>query len=106
MNYDYGYIADTEGVDGDEVDVYIGPHKDSGRVFVVHQLKAPDFKKYDEDKVMIGFKSSDEAKAAYLKQYDNPRFFGDMKEMSISQLKEKISNPKYEGKMLKCQSIG
>ncbi len=106
MNYDYGFIPHTEGVDGDGVDVYIGPSKDSARVFVIRQMKGPDFKKYDEDKVMMGFSSPEEAKAAYMKQYDDPKFFGDMKEMTIPELKEKIKDKKYEGKMLKCVSLG
>jgi hypothetical protein len=69
-------------------------------------MKGPDFKKYDEDKVMMGFSSPEEAKAAYMKQYDDPKFFGDMKEMTIPELKEKIKDKKYEGKMLKCVSLG
>lgn len=77
MKYDYGYISGSNGVDGDEVDVYIGPNLDTAEnVYVVHQRKQEDWKKYDEDKAMVGFLTDDEAKAAYLAHYDDPRFLG------------------------------
>ena len=92
MRHPYGYIRATEGTDGDHVDVYIGPDKHSDRVFIVHQ-NDPDTGKYDEDKVMLGMRSPEEAKMAYLKQYDRPGFFGSMEEVSMatfkSMLKEK-----------------
>lgn len=101
MHYDYGYIVGTKGTDGEEVDVYIGPHHNCEKVFVVHQLKAPDFKKYDEDKVMFGFRSDDEAKKAYLKQYNDPRFFGNMTELSMEEFKKKVKSKMIRGKMIK-----
>ena len=78
MAYPYGYICRTMGADDEQVDVYVGPNKDSDKVFIIHQMAVPDFKRYDEDKVMIGFDSKREAKAAYLMHYDNPKFFGTM----------------------------
>ncbi|HUW48260.1 MAG TPA: hypothetical protein VMW36_05920, partial [Patescibacteria group bacterium] len=90
MHFDYGYINGTCGVDGDYVDVYIGPNKESKTVFVVHQMKKPDFKKYDEDKVMLGFDSAKEAKSAYLKQYNDPGFFGALDEIPMNAFKKKV----------------
>ena len=78
MHYPYGYICRTDGADGEQVDVFVGPNKKSDKVFIVHQLVKPDFTKYDEDKVMIGFDSAREAKSAYLMHFDDPRFFGTM----------------------------
>jgi len=101
MNYDYGYVSGSKGVDGDAVDVYMGPHKNSERVFVIHQMKKPDFTEFDEDKVMLGFDSPEEAKAAYLRQYDNPKFFGSLTEMSLDDFKQKIKDKGLRGKMLK-----
>ena len=79
MTTDYGYIEGTIGTDGDSVDVYLGPDPTSDTVYVVHQMSVSSgFAAYDEDKCLLGFSSADAAKAAYLKQYDDPRFFGSM----------------------------
>lgn len=97
MKYDYGYIRRTEGTDGDHVDVYLGPHSDSDRVFIVNQKKMPDFKEFDEQKVMLGFRSPAEAKAAYLKQYSDKRFFGSMIAMRMKDFKERVFNVDQKG---------
>lgn len=79
MLNDYGYLRQTGAVDGDAVDVFLGPDPDKAQnVYVVRQLRAPEFKYYDEDKCMIGFDSLDHARAVYLQHYDNPRFLGGM----------------------------
>ena len=85
--YPYGYVRRTEGEDGEQVDIYVGPDEDSTTLYIVHQLKAPDFEEFDEEKVMAGFSSEAAAKEAYLAHYDNPKFFGGMKEMSIEDFK-------------------
>jgi hypothetical protein len=89
MTYPYGYIRRTKGVDGDHVDCYIGPNVDAPKVYVVHQQKAPDFNTYDEDKCMLGFNSADEAKKAYLANFNNDRFFGSMTILSFEEFKRK-----------------
>ena len=99
MHYAYGYIRGTVGPDGDHVDCYIGPDKKSPRVFVVHQ-NDPKTGKYDEDKVMLGFSSPEEAKKAYLGQYDSPKFFGSMEETDIETFKAKVFMKKNHGKKL------
>lgn len=66
MTEHYGYIAGTKGADGDAVDSFVGPKVDSQKVFVIDQTGADG--KFDEHKVMLGFDSLEEAKAAY---YDN-----------------------------------
>lgn len=74
MNCHYGEIRNTEGVDGDKLDVYVGDNHDSSLVVVIHQHNPWDGQ-YDEDKVMLGFDSVEEAIGAYKKQYDRPGFF-------------------------------
>ena len=101
MQHDYGYIRGTKGTDNDHVDVYVGPHKDAKNVFVIHQNKAPDFKVFDEDKCLVGFLSGKEAKAAYLKQYDNPKFFGGMTILSMDEFKQKVFKTKNNPQMIK-----
>lgn len=101
MHFDYGYIRRTEGMDGDHVDAYVGPHPEASTAYVVHQMKGPDFSKFDEDKVMLGFSSEDEARLAYLKQYDKPGFFGGITAIPMSQFKEKVAQTKDHPMMLK-----
>lgn len=66
MHNDYGYFTRSVGKDGDAVDVFIGPNLDSEKVFPIDQYYKG---KFDETKVMLGFDSAEEAKAAYLSNY-------------------------------------
>lgn len=99
MEYPYGYVRGTLGLDGGEVDVFVGPNEESTRVFVVTQMTRPEFKEVDEQKVMLGFDSAEEAKAAYLRHFNDPRFFGSMKEFAIDEFKEKLNT--HHGKVIK-----
>ena len=65
LPYDYGYIKRTEGADGDHVDVCIGPHHQSDHVFVVDQHDHRSGK-FDEHKVMLGYRTKSEAEHAYV----------------------------------------
>ncbi|MGL4982248.1 MAG: phage minor head protein [Treponemataceae bacterium] len=100
MNYDYGYIRGSIGVDGDHVDCYLGGNENAEYVYIVHQNN-PYTGKYDEDKCMIGFDSIQDAKDAFLSQYDNKDFLGDVSIVPISIFKEKVVEKKYHGKKLK-----
>lgn len=91
MQNDYGYVCRSEAVDGDEVDVYLGPDLDTApTVYVVHQRRAGDWKAYDEDKCMLGFESESAARAAYLKHYDDPRFLGPITAMPVAEFVRKV----------------
>lgn len=71
MNNTYGYIRGTEGVDGDHIDVFLAEDMDKwdGKyMFVVDQYN-PDGT-FDEHKVMLGFNSMEEARSAYLSNYE------------------------------------
>jgi hypothetical protein len=85
MKSPYGYVRGTKklGRDGDELDVFLGPDKLAKNAYVIMIKKAPDFKKDDEQKVMLGFNSAEEAKQEFMKHFDDPRFFGRMKVMSM-----------------------
>lgn len=61
---DYGYILDTTGADGDEMDCYLGPNPESNIVYVVDQNKM-DSPEFDEHKCMLGYKSMSQAKKDY-----------------------------------------
>lgn len=97
MHYDYGYIRGTVGTDKDHLDCYVGPDKKANKVYVVHQ-NDPVTHKYDEDKCMLCFSSAADAKAAYMKQYDRPGFYGSMTTMTIEQFKSFIFS--HKGKMV------
>jgi inorganic pyrophosphatase len=99
MNFDYGYIRGTVGKDKDHVDCYIGPNPEAETVFIVHQ-NDPTTGEYDEDKVMLGFDSENEARKAYLSQYDRLGFLGEIDAMDIETFKEKAFDPKNKGKKL------
>lgn len=69
MKNHYGYFNVTKGKDGDAVDCFLGPDiEDFDKVYAVDQnTKEGDF---DETKVMLGFKSKEGAKEAYLSNYE------------------------------------
>ena len=67
MNNDYGYFLNSIGYDGDHIDVFLGNDFGSKKIFVVDQKING---KFDESKVMLGFKTSNEAKKAYLSNYE------------------------------------
>lgn len=76
MKNHYGYFGGTSGngKDGDAVDVFIGPNPEGfERVYVIDQNKKDGT--FDESKVMIGFDSKEQAKKAYMSNY-NPGWTG------------------------------
>lgn len=112
MHYDYGYIRSTKGTDQEGIDCYIGPNRKADHVYIVKQhaiekvkqwpskycpqckehaqdCACPEF--FDEDKVMLGFDNKEQAKAAYLKQYDSDLFLGPISTMRIEDFKEAIA---------------
>jgi hypothetical protein len=90
MTHDYGDIEGTIGVDGDPVDVYLGQHLDAPMVYVVHQHKVGRWDEYDEDKCMIGFDSQASAEAAFLANYNDPRFLGSVTAMPVDEFITKV----------------
>lgn len=93
MQHRYGYIRLTEGLDGDHLDCFVGPDPLAETAWVVNQRrKTPsgDFQGLDEQKVMLGFGSAQEAAAAYLAHYDDPQFLGSLEELSVADLKTQL----------------
>lgn len=72
MNDTYGYIRGKFGKDGDHLDMFINDKVDldnwNGDVYVVDQVNQDGT--FDEHKVMYGYDSLDEAKKAYLSNYE------------------------------------
>lgn len=88
MRCHYGEIISSEGVDGDPVDVFLGPNPDAKCAYIVRQVE-PSSGKFDEQKVMLGFDTIIEAKRMYLAHYDTPAFFGGISRMSMGEFKRK-----------------
>lgn len=71
MTAHYGFISDTLGKDGDEIDVFVAagtPHDYSGPYFVVYQNDETG--KFDEHKVVIGVPNRSAAIKLYQDHYD------------------------------------
>lgn len=94
--YPYGYIRGTTGTDGDHVDVFLGPNEWAPTVYVIDQVKAPDFRAFDEQKVMVGFPSAAYAKQAYLMHYDDPRFYSGMRAIPLSTFRAQVTAGSYD----------
>lgn len=94
----YGYVKQSESKDGDAVDVYIGETPSSMLVFVINQQKE-DSGAFDEHKCMLGFKTKDEAIAAYDAAFSGdlgPKLRGEVISCTIDQFKEWLKNGKTE----------
>lgn len=92
MKAHYGYIKKTHGADGEGVDVYIGPKHDSPHAHVVHQKK--DDGTYDEDKVILGVGSPEEARKLYLDHYNTDKFLGPIKRIPMERFKAMMESGK------------
>lgn len=89
LPYDYGYIKRTEGADGDHMDVCIGPDHQSEKVFVVDQHDHRTGK-FDEHKVMLGYRTKKDAERAYHGGFSDgkgPLRMKNMVEMQLDQFK-------------------
>ncbi len=90
----YGYIKGTVGKDKDHVDVYVGPHLKSPRVFVVDQNDAHTGK-FDEHKAFVGFASAMQVEKTYAAAFSDGRAkdrLGHVAEMSVDGFKHWLEN--------------
>lgn len=93
MKHHYGYFVKTKGYDGDAVDVFVGTYLDFDKVYVVDQNNEKG--KFDESKVMLGFRSEKEAKDAYFANFSKDwKGFRSITTVSIDDFKEWL----YDGK--------
>lgn len=86
MKCDYGYAHGIEGSDGEELDIYLGD-ADSDIAYIIEQLKADG--SYDEDKIMLGFKSESDAVDMYLSHMPS-YMLGDTREVSVDKLRNAL----------------
>jgi hypothetical protein len=103
MKHAYGRIPRTEGNDGDNVDVIIGPDLSSDLVFIVHQT-TPWTKGWDEDKCIIGAKTQKQAESIFKSMYNQKGFMGPIDVVSSEVFKEMLKKSK-KGKPLGSSKV-
>ena len=96
MAADYGYIDNSRpDHDGMKTDAYVGPHHDSQKVFVVNQ-QHPHTGKFNEHKVMLGYKDRAHALRDYAHSFSDGlghKRIHSVVEMDAHQLKDWIKRP-------------
>jgi hypothetical protein len=88
MAADYGDIRNypRSKADGDNMDIFVGPHPSSEIVFVIDQYIDG---KFDEHKCMCGFYTAKEARAAYQDSFDDKwKGLGDLTPLTMRQFKQ------------------
>lgn len=93
MQHHYGFIENTMGADGDEIDVFVKNHLDHipDHAYIIKQLDKDG--KFDEHKVILGAETEDEAKEIYLSNYEQGwQGLGDIKRISMDDLLQKIQH--------------
>jgi hypothetical protein len=85
MFYRYGYIDGTIGVDGEEIDCFIGLNPYASNVYVIRLGKDDR-----EEKVMLGFDSREAARDAFLAHYQDQSFLGEITEMPMYLFKDTL----------------
>ena len=101
MQHFYGEIPDTQGSDGDPVDVYVGDNPNAEIAYVIHQkfyfgTEHEVEGTYDEDKIMLGFSTKDEALAGYAAHFNRPIWMPGVTTMTVDELKQKIEDGELE----------
>jgi len=91
MKNPYGYVKGILGLDQEELDCFVGPNQRAKNVYVV-RVKNPKRGIIEEEKVMLGFRSQSEAKNVFLKHYDDPAYFRDIRSMTVGRFKEWLNS--------------
>ena len=86
MTAHYGYAKSTKSSDGEGVDVFIGKHPSSNKVWVIDQVNKDG--SFDEPKAVMGARNEEEARQTYLSNYE-PGWtgLGDITEMTVPEFK-------------------
>lgn len=93
MKHHYGYIEDTTGADGDELDVFIknGLEHNPETVYISRQQNKDGT--FDEHKIIIGAENLEDAKNIYLANYEeNWTGFAGIKQMTMERFKESLNH--------------
>ncbi|MEN3978278.1 hypothetical protein [Acinetobacter sp. CWB-B33] len=93
MQHHYGYIENTTGADGDEIDVFVKNRLDSvpEQAYIIRQLNAAGT--FDEHKIIIGAESEDEAKQIYHSNFEAGwQGFGSIQRIAMADLPQKLQH--------------
>lgn len=102
--YDYGFIKDTEGGDGEDLDVFVGPDSASPTVYIVTQNHADG--SFDEYKAFVGFSSVEEVLDAY-EAHIPVEFFNDISSLPVGAIKGMLGlNPLNEASPTRPKTPG
>lgn len=91
----YGYIRGTIGADGDQLDVFLGPRPDRlDKIWVIDQARVSKRGKikFDEHKVMLGYKSLKRALKDYQNSYGDRKLVGSVSELTLAEFKNWIKS--------------
>ena len=99
MAADYGYIDTSKpDHDGMKTDAFVGPHRDSKKVFVVNQ-QHPHTGKFNEHKVLLGYKDRAHALRDYAHSFSDGlghKRIHSVVEMGTHELKDWLKKPHTE----------
>ena len=105
MTYPYGEIIGSTGIDGDPVDVFIGPDKAAKFVYIITTTHKEQGH-FDENKCMLGFPDAMSAKAAFYRNYTQPELhYGDMAVLSFEDFKKKVMQTKKTPTLIRASKM-
>jgi len=90
----YGYIRGSKGADGEQIDVFIGDHVGSDRVYIIDQVD-PDTGAFDEHKVVLGATSEEQARDLYASAFSDgkgPDRIGGISERSMDEFRDWVKS--------------
>lgn len=93
MQHHYGFIKNTTGADGDEIDVFVKNHLDSDpeHAYIIRQLNSDGT--FDEHKIIIGAETEDEAKEIYHSNFETGwQGFGSIERIAMADLPAKFQH--------------
>jgi hypothetical protein len=111
MRHPYGYARLSVGMDGDHVDVFLGPLAETGQVeattvFIITTRKPPAFTEDDEQKCMIGWPSLEAARAAFVQHYSNePRFIGQIESLRWDDFKAALAATRHGARRIRGRVV-
>lgn len=106
MHADYGYFTGTKAVDGDAIDVFVGPDHDSDLIVAIDQYRGKEF---DETKFVVGVTTLEQGEKLYLKHYPRGWTLGPTSTTTVPQfkvwLKSGAHTKPFKGQMVKAAGV-
>lgn len=99
MPWHYGEIAGTMGLDGDPVDIMVGPNPEAPNAYIIH-LRVPGAELAEEDKVYLGFDSPEDALAAFRDAYTRRDLLAGYTRWHLPEFLAWIQDPANRGKRI------